>query len=128
MRTSSHHQPEAQHPKSPAIYTPAGRLPHLSGSQRTWRASLFVPLVVERIIVRRSPSPNNGDRSLRRRVTQSPRRRGRVSGDEFQGRVAAKLTGDAGWIYSWNFDSPPALMFIPFSCHPIQLNLSLIHI
>jgi len=22
MRTSSHHQPEAQHPKSPAIYTP----------------------------------------------------------------------------------------------------------
>ena len=29
MRTSSHHQPEAQHPKSPAIYTPAGRLPHL---------------------------------------------------------------------------------------------------
>jgi hypothetical protein len=30
MRTSFHHQPEAQHPKSPAIYTPAGRLPHLS--------------------------------------------------------------------------------------------------
>jgi hypothetical protein len=29
MRTSFHHQPEAQHPKSPAIYTPAGRLPHL---------------------------------------------------------------------------------------------------
>ena len=29
MRTSSHHQPEAQHPKSPAIETPAGRLPHL---------------------------------------------------------------------------------------------------
>src|SRR5665811_977858 len=29
MRTSLHHQPEAQHPKSPAIYTPAGRLPHL---------------------------------------------------------------------------------------------------
>src|SRR5664280_1381162 len=28
-RTSFHHQPEAQHPKSPAIYTPAGRLPHL---------------------------------------------------------------------------------------------------
>src|SRR5664280_2103064 len=30
-RTSFHHQPEAQHPKSPAIYTPAGRLPHLLG-------------------------------------------------------------------------------------------------
>jgi hypothetical protein len=32
MRTSFHHQPEAQHPKSPAIYTPAGRLPHLSAN------------------------------------------------------------------------------------------------
>jgi len=32
MRTSFHHQPEAQHPKSPAIYTPAGRLPHLLSS------------------------------------------------------------------------------------------------
>ena len=31
MRTSFHHQPEAQHPKSPAIETPAGRLPHLIG-------------------------------------------------------------------------------------------------
>ena len=29
MRTSFHHQPEAQHPHSPAINTPAGRLPHL---------------------------------------------------------------------------------------------------
>ena len=29
MRTSFHHQPEAQHPKSPAIETPVGRLPHL---------------------------------------------------------------------------------------------------
>jgi len=29
MQTSFHHQPEAQHPKSPAIKTPAGRLPHL---------------------------------------------------------------------------------------------------
>ena len=29
MQTSFHHQPEAQHPKSPAIQTPAGRLPHL---------------------------------------------------------------------------------------------------
>jgi hypothetical protein len=37
MRTSFHHQPEAQHPKSPAVYTPAGRLPHLSAisDQRT---------------------------------------------------------------------------------------------
>ena len=29
MRTSFHHQPEAQHPKSSAINKPAGRLPHL---------------------------------------------------------------------------------------------------
>jgi hypothetical protein len=35
MRTSFHHQPEAQHPKSPAIYTPAGRLPHLSDAGST---------------------------------------------------------------------------------------------
>src|SRR5664280_2311402 len=34
MRTSFHHQPEAQHPHSPAIYTPAGRLPHLLGHSR----------------------------------------------------------------------------------------------
>ena len=34
MRTSFHHQPEAQHPHSPAIYTPAGRLPHLSATSR----------------------------------------------------------------------------------------------
>ena len=34
MRTSFHHQPEAQHPKSPAIETPAGRLPHLSVKSR----------------------------------------------------------------------------------------------
>jgi hypothetical protein len=29
MRTSFHHQPEAQHPKSSAIHKYAGRLPHL---------------------------------------------------------------------------------------------------
>jgi hypothetical protein len=29
MRTSFHHQPEAQHPKSSAIHKNAGRLPHL---------------------------------------------------------------------------------------------------
>ena len=29
MRTSFHHQPEAQHPKSAAIHKLAGRLPHL---------------------------------------------------------------------------------------------------
>jgi hypothetical protein len=28
-RTSFHHQPEAQHPKSSAIHNIAGRLPHL---------------------------------------------------------------------------------------------------
>jgi hypothetical protein len=31
MRTSFHHQPQAQHPKSSAIHKNAGRLPHLSG-------------------------------------------------------------------------------------------------
>jgi hypothetical protein len=43
MRTSFHHQPEAQHPKSPAIYTPAGRLPHLlseSGQNVAVRSAL----------------------------------------------------------------------------------------
>jgi hypothetical protein len=39
MRTSFHHQPEAQHPKSPAIYTPAGRLPHLSAKSRLMQCS-----------------------------------------------------------------------------------------
>jgi hypothetical protein len=31
MRTSFHHQPEAQHPHSLASNMPAGRLPHLCG-------------------------------------------------------------------------------------------------
>jgi hypothetical protein len=35
MRTSFHHQPEAQHPKSSAIHKLAGRLPHLLGVDRT---------------------------------------------------------------------------------------------
>jgi hypothetical protein len=34
-RTSFHHQPEAQHPKSSAIHKLAGRLPHLLGVERT---------------------------------------------------------------------------------------------
>ena len=33
MRTSFHHQPEAQHQKSPAIETPDCRLPHLCGAR-----------------------------------------------------------------------------------------------
>jgi hypothetical protein len=32
LRTSFHHQPEAQHPKSSAIHKNAGRLPHLWGN------------------------------------------------------------------------------------------------
>ena len=37
MRTSFHHQPEAQHPKSSAIHKLPGRLPHLSGcAKRTY--------------------------------------------------------------------------------------------
>ena len=40
MRTSFHHQPEAQHPNSSAIHKLAGRLPHLSGqSLRIYSAS-----------------------------------------------------------------------------------------
>jgi hypothetical protein len=34
MRTSFHHQPEAQHPHSPAIYTPVGRLLHSIADKR----------------------------------------------------------------------------------------------
>src|SRR5664280_643027 len=41
MRTSFHHQPEAQHPKSPAIETPAGRLPHLSATNGLMHRSKF---------------------------------------------------------------------------------------
>jgi hypothetical protein len=44
MRTSFHHQPEAQHPKSPAIETPPGRLPHLSGKRR-FAADAAHPLI-----------------------------------------------------------------------------------
>ncbi len=35
MRTSFHHQPEAQHPNSSAIHKLAGRLPHLWSALRT---------------------------------------------------------------------------------------------
>jgi hypothetical protein len=38
MRTSFHHQPEAQHQKSPAIETPVGRLPHLLVRERPFEA------------------------------------------------------------------------------------------
>ena len=54
MRTSFHHQPEAQHPKSPAIYTPAGRLPHLwvisdQAIQRSgWPMSALAPIADKR--------------------------------------------------------------------------------
>ena len=34
MRTSFHHQSEAQHPKSSAIHKYAGRLPHLMTQSR----------------------------------------------------------------------------------------------
>ena len=48
MRTSSHHQPEAQHPKSPAIYTPAGRLPHLWSKSGQKLSKLICPLSANR--------------------------------------------------------------------------------
>ena len=35
MRTSFHHQPEAQHPKFFSYPQAAGRLPHLWGEKRT---------------------------------------------------------------------------------------------
>jgi len=38
MRTSFHHQPEAQHPNSSAIHKLVGRLTHLLGVKRTLRA------------------------------------------------------------------------------------------
>src|SRR5262249_38718624 len=37
LRTSFHHQPEAQHPKSSAIHKNAGRLPHLLAQSGQWR-------------------------------------------------------------------------------------------
>ena len=70
MRTSFHHQPEAQHPKSPAIYTPAGRLPHL------WSKSDQ--------ILRRSEMMRCANRDHRTAVngilTEPPRRRALVGG------------------------------------------------
>ena len=46
MRTSFHHQPEAQHPNSSAIHKLVGRLPHLCA--KSGLASLFDHLVRER--------------------------------------------------------------------------------
>ena len=37
MRTSFHHQPEAQHPNSSAVHKLVGRLTHLLGVKRTLR-------------------------------------------------------------------------------------------
>jgi len=46
MRTSFHHQSEAQHPKSLAIHNYHGRLPHLWGQKRTsMRAAYEAPIV-----------------------------------------------------------------------------------
>jgi hypothetical protein len=42
MQTSFHHQPEAQHPKSPAIKTPAGRLPHLWTKKSDQRQATYL--------------------------------------------------------------------------------------
>jgi hypothetical protein len=52
MRTSFHHQPEAQHPKSPAIETPAGRLPHLlSESEQNVAVPRLSALCQDRIFI-----------------------------------------------------------------------------
>src|SRR5215203_5625685 len=45
MRTSFHHQPEAQHPKSSAINKPAGRLPHLLAQSRHELVHCTCPLL-----------------------------------------------------------------------------------
>jgi hypothetical protein len=39
-RTSFHHQPEAQHPKSSAIHKLAGRLPNLDSRKQTRRRTV----------------------------------------------------------------------------------------
>jgi len=44
MRTSFHHQPEAQHPKFSAIHKCAGRLPHLWVISRHRVTSTSCPL------------------------------------------------------------------------------------
>jgi len=54
MRTSFHHQPEAQHPKSPPIYTPAGRLPHLWSKSGQARVRLECPLSAISVVSHRS--------------------------------------------------------------------------
>jgi hypothetical protein len=45
MRTSFHHQPEAQHPNSSAIHKLAGRLPHLLAitAESTWPSTGSLP-------------------------------------------------------------------------------------
>ena len=52
MRTSFHHQSEAQHPKSSAIHKYAGRLPHLmthSGPFRAWRLLMQINVVASAV-------------------------------------------------------------------------------
>src|SRR4030095_5255510 len=44
-RTSFHHQPEAQHPKSLAIHKNAGRLLHLSGVKQTRISTALMSLI-----------------------------------------------------------------------------------
>jgi hypothetical protein len=58
MRTSFHHQPEAQHPKTPAIETPAGRLPHLLGIKQTSRRLVAMSAFDPYATWARSDSPN----------------------------------------------------------------------
>jgi hypothetical protein len=43
FRTSFHHQPEAQHPKSSAIHKIAGRLPHLWVASSAASKCIFLP-------------------------------------------------------------------------------------
>ena len=100
MRTSFHHQPEAQHPKSPAIETPAGRLPHLLSESGQTRLLLKCPLSATsghraRSIAQRGsvPAPE-GPASLRswanNRTTSLPSRAlSRFSGVSFPSGVLA---------------------------------------
>jgi hypothetical protein len=80
MRTSFHHQPEAQHPKSPAIETPAGRLPHLrvisgqiiAGSNPN--LSAVTPIADIRRCIGPTGSKDRTERTIGRRWYDLPRR------------------------------------------------------
>ena len=56
MRTSFHHQPEAQHPKFFSYPQAAGRLPHLWGGKRTLSKPHRIALCARRFRVAKRTS------------------------------------------------------------------------